>query len=283
MSVSGEHVEVLLPPAPLEGVVVCAIVRRVERIPTAAPLRSNVQANTYGCLNLTCEGSVRIRGRALPRLFLTGPFSAPVETEVTGTLRSTSVVIQPWLVAHLTGCATVDLVDQLVALQPGQHKGLGNVVAAACQISADSTVATAFWNALATFFSSKGGIVEPQLALAVLRDHGVRAAAAECSLSERHYRRRFVQAMGLRPSAWVRIDRLEHLMEGMSAHNAASLSALAADTGYSDQAHLSREARALLRQSPSALRRTLQGQSESPAPWSLQPAGPISSRRGRPR
>jgi hypothetical protein len=51
--------------------------------------------------------------------------------------------------------------------------------------------------------------------------------------------------------------------------------------GYADQAHLSREARALLRQSPKALQRTLQGESESA--WSLEAARPICSRRSRSR
>jgi AraC-like DNA-binding protein len=280
MPASGEHIEVLFPPAHLDALVVCAIVRRVDHIPLASALRSDVQANPYGCLNLICEGSVWIPGQgALPWLFLTGPFSAPLQTEVAGALRSVSIVLQPWALPHLTGAPAADLVDQFLALKPGEREGLEDVVAAARRLGDDPAATAALWKGLGTFLSSSGRIAEPLLALEVLRSDGVRAAAAACSLGERQYRRRFVQEMGLRPSAWVRLSRIESVMEGMSAHAPASLSALAADAGYADQAHLTREARALLRQSPKALRRTLQGESE-PA-WSLQPARPIFSRRKR--
>src|SRR6187549_902477 len=109
MPTSREQIAVLFPPAHLDALVVCAIFRRVEDT-VATPLRSDVQANAYGCLNLICEGSVRVPGRGpLPTLFLTGPFSAPLETEVTGSLRSASVVIQPWILPHLTGLPAVGL------------------------------------------------------------------------------------------------------------------------------------------------------------------------------
>ena len=276
----GEHIEVLLPPPRLDALAVCAIFRRVENIPVATPLRSDVQANAYGCLNLICEGSVQLPGRgSLPSLFLTGPFSAPLETEVTGSLRSASVVIQPWVLPHLTGLPAVDLVDRILPLHPEEHEGLEHVVAAARQMNDDPAATNALWKGLATFLSSKGSIVEPQLALSVLRSDGVQAAAAECSVSERQYRRRFVHAMGLGPSTWVRVTRMQHVMESMSAGKTGSVSALAVDSGYADQAHLSREARALVWQSPKALQRILQG--EGKLAWSLHAARPICSRRNR--
>jgi len=279
MQESREQVEVLLPPAPLDAQVVCAIVRRVGHAASAAALRSSVQANPYGCLNVVCDGSVSAAGQPLPPLFLTGPFSAPVETRAAGALRSTSVVIQPWVLPHLTGRPTVELVDQFLPLDPSRDAGLQDVVGAARRLAGERTAADAFWRALAAWLPSGPGLAEPPLALAVLRARGVRAAAAECGLGERQYRRRFEQAMGLRPGAWVRIARLENVLQGMSAQDAPSLSALAIDTGYADQAHMSREARALLRQSPSALQRTLRGQEE--APWPLRAVRPIYSRRRR--
>lgn len=281
MPASGEHIEVLFPPAHLDALVVCAIVRRVEAIVPAGALRSDVQANPYGCLNLILEGTVQVVGRGpLPPLFLTGPFSAPVATEVTGALRSVSVVLQPWALAHLIGVPAVDLVDEFLALEPGEREGLADVVAAARRVAGSEPAGVdVFWQGLAAFAGASGRIAQPQLALEALRSDGVRAAALACSLSERQYRRRFVQEMGLRPGAWVRVARLESVMQGMSVGGPASLSALAADTGYADQAHLSREARALVHQSPKALQRSLQGEGEPV--WSLQPARPIFSRRTR--
>lgn len=72
MPASGERIEVLFPPAHLDALVVCAVVRRVDATEPTGALRSDVQANPCGCLNLVCNGSVRVVGRGpLP------PLSAP--------------------------------------------------------------------------------------------------------------------------------------------------------------------------------------------------------------
>lgn len=63
------------------------------------------------------------------------------------------------------------------------------------------------------------------------------------AVSERRLRRRFVQAVGYGPATYLRVARFQRAVA--LAPRVAGLAALAAAAGYSDQAHLSRDCRAL--------------------------------------
>lgn len=280
--ITREHVEVLAPPQRLRTSLVCAIARRVDAARPALPLRADVQANPYACLNIVVEGAVRVPGQgALPRLFLTGPFTAPVPTEVAGALRSVSIVMQPWLLRPVFDLDAAQMVDRIVDLTAAPLDGMDPLRAAAALLADELSSADGLWTALEELFAAAGPVTQPSLAFERLRAEGVAAAAQACGLGERQYRRRFVRHMGLGPGAWVRISRLEAVLQGLGGADAApvALGELALDAGYADQAHMSREARSLVRRSPGVLQQALRG--EGAAPWSLQPARPISSRRGR--
>ncbi|MEU8637606.1 helix-turn-helix domain-containing protein [Amycolatopsis sp. NPDC048633] len=77
----------------------------------------------------------------------------------------------------------------------------------------------------------------PDVAAARLEDPGPFA------VSERRLRRRFVQAVGYGPATYLRVSRFQRAVA--LAPRVAGLAALAAAAGYSDQAHLSRDCRAL--------------------------------------
>ncbi|WP_244211094.1 helix-turn-helix domain-containing protein [Amycolatopsis kentuckyensis] len=62
-------------------------------------------------------------------------------------------------------------------------------------------------------------------------------------MSERRLRRRFVQAVGYGPATYLRVSRFQRAVA--LAPHVCGLAALAAAAGYADQAHLSRECRAL--------------------------------------
>jgi len=82
-------------------------------------------------------------------------------------------------------------------------------------------------------------------------DAGVRRIAGEVGLSERQLRRRCLDALGLPPSVLRRLLRLHRFLDATrTAHAGTSLSDLAGVAGYADQAHLSREVRALTGRSP---------------------------------
>ncbi|RSD14922.1 helix-turn-helix domain-containing protein [Amycolatopsis eburnea] len=70
------------------------------------------------------------------------------------------------------------------------------------------------------------------------------------STSERRLRRRFVQAVGYGPATYLRVSRFQRAVA--LAPHAPNLASLAASAGYADQAHLSRDCRALTGLTPRA-------------------------------
>ena len=70
------------------------------------------------------------------------------------------------------------------------------------------------------------------------------------AVSERRLRRRFVQAVGYGPATYLRVARFQRAVA--LASRVPGLAALAAAAGYSDQAHLSRDCRALTGLTPRA-------------------------------
>jgi AraC-like DNA-binding protein len=72
----------------------------------------------------------------------------------------------------------------------------------------------------------------------------------------RRLHRRFMAAVGYGPKTFQRVLRLQRVLTLAARSRHGSLAALAADAGYADQAHMSRELQALAGRSP---RRLLQG------------------------
>jgi AraC-like DNA-binding protein len=77
--------------------------------------------------------------------------------------------------------------------------------------------------------------------------------AQQAGISERHLHRRFLAAVGYGPKLLQRILRLQKFLQWCQTSN-AGLAELAATSGYADQAHLTREARALTGLRPTELR-----------------------------
>lgn len=81
--------------------------------------------------------------------------------------------------------------------------------------------------------------------------------AGALHVSVRHLQRTFLHATGLTPKEYANIRRaraaLKRLASDLPAHSVAGLSRVAAESGYADQAHLTRECRRLLSLSPTAL------------------------------
>jgi transcriptional regulator GlxA family with amidase domain len=72
-------------------------------------------------------------------------------------------------------------------------------------------------------------------------------------VSARQLRRRFADAVGLRPGQLRAVLRLQRFLALAPAASAGELARLAAEAGYADQAHLARDARRLGGAPPSAL------------------------------
>jgi AraC-like DNA-binding protein len=91
-------------------------------------------------------------------------------------------------------------------------------------------------------------------AVALLRDGAsLREAGRVVGLEERQLRRRFERAVGYGPATLVRVQRFQRFLALAEGRPASPLSRLAAEAGYADQAHLTRECRRLSGLSPVAL------------------------------
>src|SRR3546814_4329500 len=97
--------------------------------------------------------------------------------------------------------------------------------------------------------------IDPRIALALAGRRSnapVSVVAERCDLSQRHFTRSFREAVGLAPKAWCRVHRFGRALERLAADPALFLADVAAAEGYADQAHFTREFRALAGLSPGA-------------------------------
>ncbi|OKI36953.1 hypothetical protein A6A25_20740 [Saccharothrix sp. CB00851] len=83
----------------------------------------------------------------------------------------------------------------------------------------------------------------------LLRTRGVAETARALGLSERHLRTLFTRAVGLSPKQYARVDRVRRVV---ARGRRGEWAQLAAELGYYDQAHLTREFRATMGVPPGA-------------------------------
>jgi transcriptional regulator GlxA family with amidase domain len=106
---------------------------------------------------------------------------------------------------------------------------------------------------------SENGRTEPAVdrALEIIeatRGQGrVAELAAEIGVSCRHLTRQFERAVGLSPKEFGRVSRFLHALQVMTAGQGRSLTDVALDCGFFDQAHFNHEFRELAGMSPGEL------------------------------
>jgi AraC-like DNA-binding protein len=105
--------------------------------------------------------------------------------------------------------------------------------------------------------SRQGPPVDPLAAVVlqrVVRGDAVTAIADDVGVSDRHLRRRCLDAFGHAPRQLRRIVRLQLVMAMLRRETAWPLARLAADAGYFDESHLHHDVRDLVGVSPARLR-----------------------------
>jgi AraC-like DNA-binding protein len=96
-------------------------------------------------------------------------------------------------------------------------------------------------------------VSEATCRLARHRSIHMRELSRSLGISERQLQRRFRAAVGYGPKTFQRVLRLQRLLALAAVPHAGSAAELALDAGYADQAHMSREVRALAGGTPGAL------------------------------
>lgn len=95
--------------------------------------------------------------------------------------------------------------------------------------------------------------VVEQLLLGLLSRNGRTEPAVEIGVSCRHLRRTFDRAVGLSPKEFARVSRFLGALQLLNAGNHRSLTDVALDCGFFDQAHFNHEFRELAGMSPGDL------------------------------
>lgn len=240
------------PPAPrLAGLVATTW---VQRIPPGSPVYPQRHLPTGG-VELHCRVGFepRVAGALTgPRLELLPPGSTVV-----------GLRFRPGAAAAVLGRPVADLTDLVVDavdLWGTAAAAAGERVAAA---TTDEAAVGALQDLVAAAVGRTGATApEPLLAEAARRLqpwHGaeVRAVGTELYVSERGFRRHCLAGVGVGPKALQRILRFQAFLARSQAELAAGrepagdgLARLAVDTGYADQAHLTRECVRLTGETP---------------------------------
>jgi AraC-like DNA-binding protein len=245
---AGEHGQIYIerPPAPaLAGAVASVWVQRVE--PGAPPYTHRTVPN----------GSVELRCRVGGEPLVVGPLTAP-EVDV---LEPGATVIGVRFRPGATVAPGSELLDAAVAAEDVWGRSaaeLGERIAAADRI-AD---ALALLEAHVARRLDAAPEPDPLVAEAVWRlmpwrAPDVRSLPAALHISERQLRRRCLAAVGLGPKSLHRILRFQGFLALVQSALAQGrppegLARLAADAGYADQSHLTRESVRLMGIAPAA-------------------------------
>lgn len=208
-----------------------------------------------GSAELVCEPG------GMPRL--AGPRTGPEEATLAAGSMVVGVRLRPGAAAALLGVPASELVDVSIAAEELWGDGalaLGEVVGAA---ATPQIAVAALEHALLARVAAAGRRPDALAIEAARRlqpwagDGDVRSLTRTLHISERQLRRRFDAAVGLAPKVLQRMLRFQGFLAlaQAPAARAAGLARLAADAGYADQAHLTREARRLAGRSPQVLLR----------------------------
>lgn len=265
-----ESVTVSVAPSGFESAIVCSIWRHIEAC-NAAVVPGTVPANVYACLNVITNGDVKIcsaSGESLPRIFLTGPFTAPVKTFASTPLNSLSIVFQPWLLQSWFDLDAGNMVNAIIDAAYVPRLTDPAVVDALRSATFQPSLLE---SALATLSvpHPNPGHEANMMANLLLETQSIAETASRHGISVRQFERRFARNFGLSPKEWLRVKRFEASLVKL-ANDKESLANVAADAGYADQSHMTRDYRRATGLTP---RQTKDGMNkETPGYWAFKPA-----------
>ena len=270
LSAPKESVSVIGAPSGFESAIVCSIWRHIE-VCEAVVVPGTVPANVYACLNVITNGDVKIcgaSGESLPHLFLTGPFTAPVRTFASAPLNSLSIVFQPWLLESWFDLDPGDMANAIIDAAYVPRLNDQTVVDALHSATFDPSLLE---SALATLSvpHPNPGHEANMMANLLLETQNISETASRHGISVRQLERRFARNFGLSPKEWLRVKRFEGSLVKL-ANDKESLANVAADAGYADQSHMTRDYRRVTGFTPS---QTKEGISkDKPGYWAFKPA-----------
>ena len=196
---------------------------------------------------------------AQPLVLLSGQLSRAAQLQPTGRIDLWGIRLQPWASSAVFPGTATPLRDRYVALDhlaPRLGDALVEAVGTLPPARAERELFTLVERQIgrADFgLRTAAGLVH--LAERATHAMSVRALAATSGLSARRVQMIFRDDVGLSPKQLLRINRLQRVLALAQTVDPPSWAQIAVQTGYFDQAHLIRDARALAGATPLQLLR----------------------------
>lgn len=192
---------------------------------------------------------------ATPTSVLVGVTSAPgKDLGFVGQIETFTIRFQPTGLARLFGLPMTELVDQGLALGDVLKRQTARLevdLAKALTFEARVAVAQAW---IAAALADARPYDEMDHIARLLAKSGGRIAIARLAdragLSARQLQRRFLRDVGVTPKFYGRLTRFDAALAARNRQPDQTWARIAAEAGYADEAHLSREARALCGMTP---------------------------------
>jgi AraC-like DNA-binding protein len=228
----------LPPPTGLRGLVTCAWLSD----------DSEVRVLPDACVDIVFEDG---------HLVVAGPATSEVIVPATPGQARLGIRFRIGSAGAALGVSANELLDDAVPLSElwgSAGRRLGDRVAmAATHDEALAVLAGGIDDRRSAARARDGDEVVREVVLCLAGGASVGEACRRVGIGERHLRRRFERAVGYGPWTFVRVQRFQRFLALAARHPDAGLGPLAADAGYADQAHLSRECRRLSGLAPTAL------------------------------
>ena len=233
-------------PTSLAAHLACTWARELSPGPTAAFPNDSV-VTPDGCIDIIWNGD---------RLFVAGPDTGPHQVSATSGTCFAGARFRPGMASTILGVPASSLLDDrvdLADLLPGVATLLADDLLAlpggrSAAVRIESELASLLPNAT-TFDRTVVGAVRMLRRQSMSRP--VAVLAGELGVSERQLLRRCRSAIGYGPKMLDRVLRFRRFSDLLADAPSADLAGLAAAAGYADQAHLSRECRAMTGTTPS--------------------------------
>jgi AraC-like DNA-binding protein len=198
-----------------------------------------------------CADVVWIEGE---EIVVAGPATREVLVRIPAGVAALGVRFGPGAAGAALGLAVRELRDSTVALEDvwgASAIGLAERLSAAPRADRSAVLAAAVARRLDAAREPDKLVARASALLGT--GMPVTAASREVALTDRHLRRRFHDAVGYGPKTLQRVLRLRRFLHLAESGPSADLARAAAEAGYSDQPHLTRECSDLAGLPPAAL------------------------------
>ncbi|NNC76774.1 MAG: AraC family transcriptional regulator [Woeseiaceae bacterium] len=169
-----------------------------------------------------------------------------------------AIRFRPWGVGRFSNASMANMLDRPVPPFESLNK-LGDELEKELRLAESDISRVKVADRLLLDGLKSSSAIAPRLKLLLNAANGGRCSSAEMaqklSVSDRTFSRLWNDVVGIQPRKFVQLMRFHNALEMID--RGAKLSQVAADCGYSDQAHMARQIKAITGLPPSSLRRRL--------------------------